>query len=50
MALRISDYRFWLLFGVLATALLIACSSDTTPGPSGQPDANEGVADSMTQS
>ena len=49
MVLRFSDYRFWLLFGVLATAVLIACSGDTTSPPTNGDSGGGGAADVMTQ-
>jgi hypothetical protein len=51
MSMRLSDYRFWLLFTTLAMALLVACSSDNTGGTPGNPGtdgATESAADSMT--
>jgi uncharacterized lipoprotein len=39
---RLSDYRFWLVLGTLAIALLAACSSSTTPDDAG------GAPSSMT--
>jgi hypothetical protein len=48
MALKHTDYRFWLVFAALAVALLIACSGDSTPG--GSDGSPESVPDSMTQS
>jgi hypothetical protein len=50
MAPRFSDYRFWLFFAALAVAVLVACSSDTSPGSSdsgGSP--VEAASDSMTK-
>jgi hypothetical protein len=48
MAMRLTDYRFWLLLTTLAVGLLVACSSgDTSPGsPDG---ATETGGGSMTQ-
>jgi hypothetical protein len=47
MAMRLTDYRFWLLLTALAVGLLAACSSDST---SGSPDgATETGGGAMTQ-
>ena len=48
MALRYSDYRFWLLFSALAIAVLVACSSDSTSG--GADGSAEDAPSSMTKS
>jgi hypothetical protein len=48
MALRFSDYRFWVLFSALAVGLLIACSSDSTSG-GGNDAATEDAPSSMTK-
>ncbi len=39
MTLRLSDYRFWVLFAALAVGVLAACSGDNSPGAAGAPDA-----------
>ena len=49
MALRFSNYRFWLLCTALALGLLAACSSDNTSGDGGFGGTGP-VADSMTGS
>jgi len=49
MALRFSNYRFWLLCTALALGLLAACSSDNTSGDGGGGGPGP-VADSMTGS
>ena len=48
MAMRLTDYRFWLLLSVLAVGLLVACSSgDTSPG--GADGAAQDAPKAMTQ-
>jgi hypothetical protein len=49
MALRFSDYRFWVLFSALAMGLLIACSSDDSTGGNTTDSGSEHVGDSMTK-
>jgi hypothetical protein len=48
MAMRLTDYRFWLLLTTLAVGLLVACSSGDSG--SGTPDgATETGGGSMTR-
>jgi hypothetical protein len=48
MAMRFTDYRFWILLTTLAVGLLVACSSgDSSPGT--QDGATETGGGSMTQ-
>jgi hypothetical protein len=49
MAMRLAQYRFWILLGGLAIGVLVACSSSDTSGGGGD-GATENAADSMTHS
>jgi len=52
MSSRVSDYRFLVVLAGLVVALLVACSGDSTPTPSGNGSSgggtSSGASDAMT--